>query len=306
MVKKLLILLFFVPSLVWAQEIKDVAGVPHRVHNAGNVTFVTQMNYSGPERIISVRGEPVIYRGNASYADIVSAGVVGYCSEYQVYYDSMTNKPSANIASEQDLLVRRFKSYGVWELWDWAYLLAQESNDDGEALINMVNPGTFDAECVNSGDVTFTSNEGFLTGGTNGYIRTNYTPSSDGVNYTQLTDDNYKNAALDIQYTSNATGSNLTSDGGEEVVDVNNGNQNITLSNVYGENMIQDVVEINDSKNVTLDNITGENLTGNVLIRCENYDSDPWPNQNFTFTNIQDNDDYTETGEVSNRTFTID
>jgi len=78
MVRKFLILLFLLPSLLIAQvEVKDVAGVPHTVYSAGNVTFVEQLNYRGSERIFPVSGVTVVYRGEKSYADIVTSGVVG-------------------------------------------------------------------------------------------------------------------------------------------------------------------------------------------------------------------------------------
>jgi hypothetical protein len=114
-------------------------------------------------------------------------GVAGssYGDTYQAVYDAMTNKPSADVAEAQNTMVEALVDAGVWSKLDVFYLFAQESNAASEALINWVNPGTFDATLVNSGDITFTSLEGFASGGTSGYINTNWNPFANGVNFAQ-------------------------------------------------------------------------------------------------------------------------
>lgn len=74
--KRLLIFLFLFPALVFAQQIKPISGVPHEVREAGNVTFITQLHYNGPERVFPVSGTTVVYKGEATFADILASGVV--------------------------------------------------------------------------------------------------------------------------------------------------------------------------------------------------------------------------------------
>jgi len=108
-----------------------------------------------------------------------------YPIEYRAVYDAMTNTPTAAIAVQQDVMVGKLVAGGVWTLLDAFYLFAQQSNADGEALINWINPGTFDATLVNA--PAFASLEGFTGDGASAYINTNYNPNTQGINY-QLDD----------------------------------------------------------------------------------------------------------------------
>jgi len=109
-------------------------------------------------------------------------GAEQFCAEYQAVYDAMTNPPDADIAIQQDIMVRALVAGGVWTKLDIFYLFAQQSNADGEALINWINPGTFDATLVNA--PAFASLEGFTGDGASAYINANWNPTSHGVNYT--------------------------------------------------------------------------------------------------------------------------
>jgi len=111
-------------------------------------------------------------------------GAEQFCAEYQAVYDAMTNPPDADIAVQQDLMVRALIAGGVWTLMDVFYLFAQQSNTAGEALINWINPGTYDATGVNLVAGDFVSLEGFTGNGISKYINLNYNPHDDGINLT--------------------------------------------------------------------------------------------------------------------------
>jgi len=104
-----------------------------------------------------------------------------YGSTYTTVYNAMTNKPTTDIAAAQNTMVESLVDGGVWAKLDVFYLFAQYSNDDSEALINWVNPGTNDASAVSS--PSWTSLEGYTGDGVADYINTNFVPSTEGVNY---------------------------------------------------------------------------------------------------------------------------
>jgi len=108
---------------------------------------------------------------------------VARSDEYNAVLDAMTTEPGASVAEAQNTMVEALKTAGVWSKLDVFYLFAQESNGDSEALINWVNPGTYDATNVHA--TSWTSLEGFTGDGANDYINTNYTPSTDATNYAQ-------------------------------------------------------------------------------------------------------------------------
>lgn len=101
-----------------------------------------------------------------------------YCSEYLAVYNAMSNKPDATMADAQNAMVESLKASGVWSLLDVFYMFAQQYNNDGEALINWVTPGTHNAVAYNS--PVFTSGEGFTgipSDPANVYIDTNFNPT---------------------------------------------------------------------------------------------------------------------------------
>lgn len=108
---------------------------------------------------------------------------VGFGAEYQAVYDSWTTKPSGAVAAQQNLRVKTLVDANVWAKKDVDYVFAAHTNDNGEALTNWFNPGTFDATLVNA--PAFVAFEGFTGNGTTSYIRTNWNLSTNGINYTR-------------------------------------------------------------------------------------------------------------------------
>lgn len=101
--------------------------------------------------------------------------------EYQAVYNAMTAKPPKAIAEAQNAMVKSLVDNGVWAELDVFYVFAQYSNDNSEALINWISPGTNNATLTNA--PAFTSLEGF-TGANTKFINTNYNPSAEGSQYT--------------------------------------------------------------------------------------------------------------------------
>jgi len=114
--------------------------------------------------------------------------IKGFCSQYKAVYDKLVeldDVPDSLIAKEQNKMVRQNVAYVGWaDVFDDLLVLAQQYNNNGGALINWINTGTFDAvEVANGGALTFTSLEG-LTGDGNAYLELNYNARTQGVNYT--------------------------------------------------------------------------------------------------------------------------
>lgn len=106
-----------------------------------------------------------------------------FSAEYQTVYDSFTTKPSNAIAEQQNLRVQTQVDAGTWAKKDIDYVFGAHTNDNGEALTNWFNPGTFDAVLINA--PAFVAFEGFTGDGATTNINTTWTPSTDGINYVQ-------------------------------------------------------------------------------------------------------------------------
>jgi hypothetical protein len=108
---------------------------------------------------------------------------VGFCSEYRTVHDAFTTAPDLTRARYYNTAVQALVDGGYWARMDIFRLYANHTNGDGEALINWINPGTYDATAYNS--PTWTIDQGFQFNGTDNYIDQNWVPSVSGVNYTQ-------------------------------------------------------------------------------------------------------------------------
>lgn len=73
-----------------------------------------------------------------------------------------------------DTLVRRLKISGVWYKLDAFYVFA--ATDSISALINWINPGTYNATLTNA--PTFTANRGYTGNGSNAFIDSNFNPTT--------------------------------------------------------------------------------------------------------------------------------
>lgn len=89
--------------------------------------------------------------------------------------------PSAGQQTKQNQFVLDLKSAGVWDLLDVLYVFATDG-DQNFSFINWKAPSSY--QITKSGTVNFTANQGNISNGTNGYLNTNWVPSTNGVNLT--------------------------------------------------------------------------------------------------------------------------
>jgi hypothetical protein len=104
----------------------------------------------------------------------------GYSPEYQLVWNSFTNKPTAADAAIQDTMLSALVAGGYYAKAELLDVFSAHSNTAGESQKNWKNPGTFDPTLTNS--PTWTIYAGF-TGAVTGskYVRLNFIPSSDGT-----------------------------------------------------------------------------------------------------------------------------
>ena len=110
----------------------------------------------------------------------------GFCSEYQRIYDDLAGSgtpPGAAVAAAQNRMVCGWVDDGVWAKFDIFYLFAQTTNVGGEALMNWVSSGLYNATAFNA--PVFTALEGFLGDSATTYIDTGWDPANNGVNFMQ-------------------------------------------------------------------------------------------------------------------------
>ena len=106
-----------------------------------------------------------------------------YTTEYQALLDDWTTDPTGDTLTWQNDLIYSLDTLGVWDGMDVFYVFANVTNDNDEALVNWINPGTHDATLVNA--PTFTRLEGFTGNASTNYINLNYNLTDDGVNAIQ-------------------------------------------------------------------------------------------------------------------------
>jgi hypothetical protein len=134
--------------------------------------------------LLPLEGQGIL-RANAFY----TASTVSYpdfCAEYDTVFAAMTTKPSTAIAISQNAMVDSLVQKGYWERMDQLLIPATEVNTGGEALINWINPGTYDADNVDA--TAWTTLEGYTGDATADYISTNFNPG-DGGSYNYTLDD---------------------------------------------------------------------------------------------------------------------
>jgi hypothetical protein len=112
---------------------------------------------------------------------LTGAGTAGGSSGYpyvntetQTYVEAMGVEPDDTRKGVVDTLVGSLKSAGVFTKLNFMHLYA--AHDADAALINLINPGTFDGTISNS--PTFTVDRGYTTNGTTSYIDCHFNPQT--------------------------------------------------------------------------------------------------------------------------------
>lgn len=119
-------------------------------------------------------------RGFGTLGALGSAGV-SYDSDAQAIFAAFTTPPDAARKALINAYVAGLKADGVWAVLDVLYVMA--AADSQAATINWRAPASFALVGVNSPG--FTTDRGYTGNGTSSRLRTQYTPSVNGVNYTQ-------------------------------------------------------------------------------------------------------------------------
>ena len=166
--------------------------------------------------------------GNGQPFYILTSGLEAFCAEYQRIYDDLSGigtPPSDAIAAAQNTMVCGLVDDGVWAKLDVFYLYAQTTNAGGEALMNWIATGLFNAVAFNA--PAFVPLEGF-TGGTNEYINWNWIPSVNGVNYTNNLASYGFYSRINVDENSIDIGANGTSD--LLIITKNGGNATIRIN----------------------------------------------------------------------------
>jgi hypothetical protein len=116
---------------------------------------------------------------------IVGSSIVQFSfdADYQAVLDYATTQgytlPSASQQLLQNQLVVDLKDGGIWSKLDTFAVFATDGNSDF-ALIDWIRLSQYTA--VNS--PTFTTNQGFKGDGVSSYIESNFSPATNGINYT--------------------------------------------------------------------------------------------------------------------------
>jgi hypothetical protein len=118
---------------------------------------------------------PRIIRQTAAF------GGTGYDPDAQAYFAAMSVQPDATRKGLINDYIVGLKTDGVWSLLDLVYLLA--SHDSQAAGLNAKTPAS-NVITVN-GTCTFTTDGGYTSNGTTGYLDTNFNPATAGGNWTQ-------------------------------------------------------------------------------------------------------------------------
>jgi hypothetical protein len=120
--------------------------------------------------LVRHNGQRVYYEAEAAYT-----------TEYQAVLDAMTTDPTGDTLTWQNDMVYSLDTAGIWDNLDVFYVCA--SNNEDNAKINWINPGTFDITDPGTTAPTFTRFEGWTGDGSSDYLSTNYNPFSEATYY---------------------------------------------------------------------------------------------------------------------------
>lgn len=112
---------------------------------------------------------------------LLGARATTYDADAATLFAAMTTPPTTARKAQINTLILALKAAGVWTLLDVFYVLA--AADSQAARLNWKNPAAFTALAVNS--PTFAADRGYTGDGSSSRLRTQFTPSVNGVNYTQ-------------------------------------------------------------------------------------------------------------------------
>jgi len=130
--------------------------------------------------LLNAEGQILRYPFYAPKASATTVDSANWETEYKTVYYEMATPPGIDTADWQNDLVEGLVDGGFWADMDLLYIFANRVQAD--ALINWIDPGTFNAD--NPTSTAFVKYFGFQGNGADDYISTNYIPDTDATNAT--------------------------------------------------------------------------------------------------------------------------
>ena len=123
-----------------------------------------------------------LVKTSMTYAQPVAAGS-SYTDEYQALLTIWATDPVGDTLTYQNTLIDSLLTYPVGDVfWDRAEILyVAANNNEDNAKVNWLNPGTFDITDPGGTEPTFTRYQGWTGDGSTDYLSTNW-DISDSVN----------------------------------------------------------------------------------------------------------------------------
>lgn len=110
----------------------------------------------------------------------VVLGNTSLLSETKAWLSVLPSLPSSLVINAVNTFIKSSKASGNWQLLDRFWLFGQDVQ--ANVVYSVVNPTS--TACVEVNSPTWAAYGGFTFNGSNMYLRTNYTPSTNAVNYT--------------------------------------------------------------------------------------------------------------------------
>lgn len=108
-------------------------------------------------------------------------GPHGYDLSSMAYFNVLTTPLTISRKVAINNLVLQLKDSGDWNKFDRLWIHAAETQD--QARVSLVNPTS--AQITEVSSPSWMPNQGYTGNGSSSYLNTNFTPSTDAVNYTQ-------------------------------------------------------------------------------------------------------------------------
>lgn len=155
------------------------------VYEQDNISY---LKHTVPDGILSdgvqyywrVRAKNQWGYGSLSEARSWLAGT-GYEAETTDLLSGMTTQPDEATITQINTRIQRLKDAGIFQKLDCLWMPGAHTNDNGEAYLNWIKNDHHIT--LGGGVATFTPDIGIQGNGSTGWLRTDFIPSVDGVNY---------------------------------------------------------------------------------------------------------------------------
>lgn len=167
---------------------------------------------------------------------------VGYGAEAKTLFRNMTSPADSGRKRIINNLIKRLKGDGTWGLLDVFWVMA--SHNQQASRLNWKTPGTYTLTETNA--PTWTLDKGYTGNGSNMYLNTGFTPSTNGVNFIQ------NSAALGAYSRSDVAGAAAYDMGSNTPTPTRFSTLNIRWSDDTFQSNINDDLSMSSSNTTTL------------------------------------------------------